>query len=414
MRTQPSFACAVTNASTDRATRVLRIYHSAVVGAWRERDRQLRGRGIDLNTIAPRRWNEGGRDVALEAKEDAVFVVPARTVGRHPYVFVYNPLPLLRELRRHPDLVDVHEEPASLAALEIMMLMAVTRSKAKLVFYGAQNLDKRFPMPFRWIESLALRRADGVHVCNVRAGELFVKRGLRGEVCLLGLGVDVDRFHPSTRGRSSGSSIMFGYVGRLEQHKGVHIVIEAMSRLEDAQLTIVGDGPMTPSLQDQIVRLGLEARVTVHGFCPPDEVAEVYRSFDVLVVPSLDTPSWVEQFGRVAVEAMACGVPVIASNSGALPDVVGAAGLLVTPGSVDAWVDAMNAVAADPARREKMRDDGIAHAGQYRWSEIARRQLEFYETVLASRHDPVTSSSLPTKALSIFRRACVRCRVGCG
>ncbi len=385
MRTKPLVVRAVEKgAATDRATRVLRIYHSAVVGAWRERDRQLRGRGLDLRTIAPRRWNEGGHDVALDEGEDAAFVVPARTVGRHPYVFVYNPLPLLRELRRRPDLVDAHEEPASLAALEITMLMAITRSKAKLVFYGAQNLDKTLPIPFRWIDRLALRRADGVHVCNARAGELFVKRGLRGEVCLLGLGVDIDRFHPSTEARSPAGPIRFGYVGRLEQHKGVHIVIDAIARLEDAQLAIVGDGPMASSLQEQIVRLGLDSRVTVQGFCPPDEVAKIYRSFDVLVVPSLETKSWVEQFGRVAVEAMASGVPVLASKSGALPDVVGDAGLLVTPGSVDAWCAAMNAVAADPALRAKMCDTGIAHAGQYRWSEIARRQLEFYDTVLAS------------------------------
>ena len=374
----------MTGSSTDRATRVLRIYHSAVVGAWRERDRQLRRRGLDLRTIAPRRWNEGGHDVVLDEGEDAAFVVPARTIGRHPYVFLYNPLPLLRELRLHPDLVDAHEEPASLAALEILLLMAITRSKAKLVFYGAQNLDKTFPVPFRWVERVALRRAHGAHVCNARAGELFVKRGLRGHVCLLGLGVDVDRFHPSMQAPSPAGPIRLGFVGRLEHHKGVHIVIDAMSRIRDAQLTIVGDGPMASSLQEQIVRLGLDSRVTVQGFCPPDEVAEVYRSFDVLVVPSLETKSWVEQFGRVAVEAMASGVPVLASNSGALPDVVGDAGLLVTPGSVDAWVDAINAMAADPALRSKVRDAGIAHADQYRWSEIARRQHEFYETVLAS------------------------------
>ena len=364
--------------------KVVRIYHSAVVTAWRERDRQLRHHDVDLRTVAPRRWNEGGRDVLLDVGDDASFVVPSRTAGRHPYVFVYNPVPLLRELRRPGvDVVDAHEEPASLASLEIMMLMALTRSKAKLVYYGAQNLDKRLPVPFRWIERMALRRAAGVHVCNARAGELFVDRGLRGTVCLLGLGVDVERFHPPV-GNGPEGPFRFGYVGRLEPHKGVGVVLDALVGMASAELVIVGDGSSAAEVRAHIDRLGLSDRVTVRGFCSPDEVADVYRSFDALVVPSLETPTWVEQFGRVAVEAMASGVPVLASASGALPDVIGSAGLLVAPGSVDAWRSAMTLVATDPERCASMSAAGLVESAQYRWVEIARRQKEFYETVIAS------------------------------
>ena len=129
--------------------RVLRIYHSAVVTAWRQRDRELRALGCDVRLISSRRWNEGGRIVDLDCAEDQ-FVVGARTFGRHPYGFCYDPRPIVRELRTQRfDVIDVHEEPASLAALELRLLVRLFQPRVPMVFYGAQNIPKRFPVPFR-------------------------------------------------------------------------------------------------------------------------------------------------------------------------------------------------------------------------------------------------------------------------
>ena len=148
---------------------VLRVYHSGVVTGWRERDRQLRDVGCDVRLVSPRRWNEGGRDVELERGDDD-FVVACRTWGRHPYGFVYNPLPIAREIRtRNFDVIDVHEEPASLAALELRIIARMFAPSTPLVFYGAQNIEKRYPFPFRWIERGSLRRAAGAHCCNAEA-----------------------------------------------------------------------------------------------------------------------------------------------------------------------------------------------------------------------------------------------------
>ena len=98
-------------------------------------------------------------------------------------------------------------------------------------------------------------------------------------------------------------------------------------------------------------RRGIADRVEFVGPVDPDDVVDFYRTLDVLAVPSLPTPSWTEQFGRVAVEAMACGVPVVSSDAGALPDVVGGAGIVVPAGDAAALAGALRRGGRHPRRR---------------------------------------------------------------
>ncbi len=245
-----------------RRLSVLRVYHSGVVTGWRDRDRHLRSLGIDARLVCPRRWNEGGRVVPAELGEDAPFVRVARTVGRHPYAFLYDPIALWRELRSRPiDVLDCHEEPCSLAAVEVVVLARLAGVRGPVLFYGAQNLEKRFPIPFRWWERRMLRHAAGAHVCNEDAGRIFRARGMRGPIRTIGLGVDVERFSPADRPVAVGGVLRVGYVGRLEPHKGVQVLIEAVAAVPDAQLEVVGGGSAEAELRALAERLGISDRV---------------------------------------------------------------------------------------------------------------------------------------------------------
>ena len=104
-------------------------------------------------------------------------------------------------------------------------------------------------------------------------------------------------------------------MGRLQARKGVLELIEAVARVDGVDVTFVGDGPDRAALEARIAALGCADRARIVGYVEHDALPELYRSFDVVAVPSLETPVWVEQFGRVAVEAMAAGVPVVASDS---------------------------------------------------------------------------------------------------
>lgn len=359
--------------------RVLRIAHHGVVDAWRERERALSAAGAEVRLVSARRWNEGGRRVGLAARgEDGV--VGAHTVGRHPSVFAYSPRVLWRELSRSPDIVDLHEEPNSLAVAETLAIMRLKRLKAPVLLYSAQNIDKRFPIPFRWFERHALRSAAGAYVCNEEAGRILVRKGLVGACSQIPLGVDAAALAPAAKTGPNEHPVV-GYVGRLEAHKGVDVLLRAAALEPRWHVEITGGGPELESLRGLARELGIAERVSFLGFASGPELRDRYAALDVLAVPSRDTQSWLEQFCRVAVEAMAAGVPVVASDTGAIPDVVGGVGVLVKPDDPRALATAIGD-SLEPSTWAVMRRRGLERAPDFAWAKVADRHLELYRDVL--------------------------------
>jgi glycosyltransferase involved in cell wall biosynthesis len=361
-----------------RHLRVLRISHSGVVTSWRERERDLRRRGVDLTLVTAFRWDEGGAPVPFEAAGDD-FVVPVRTFGTHPNLFVFDPRPLWRLLGDDRwDLVDLHEEPFGLAVAEFLVLRWLRRRRTPFLVCSAQNLDKRYPPPFRWIERRSLSGAAGAYTCNTEAGEILRRKGLRGELELLPLGVDVERFRPVERRPPTGR-LRVGFVGRLFPVKGAHVLVAAAARDPRLDVDIYGAGPEAAALSAQAAELGVTDRVAFHGHVDETMLPAVYSTFDVLAVPSIPVPGSLEQFGRAVVEGQAAGVPSVASASGALPDVVGGAGLLVPPGDPEALCDALVRVLDEPGLWTRLRDEGLISVGRYSWAGVAELQEDLYQ-----------------------------------
>ncbi len=154
-------------------------------------------------------------------------------------------------------------------------------------------------------------------------------------VCYLPHSVDCSVFTPVSKGNAvSNKSSTIGFIGRIVDSKGIGVLMQAFTLLPaSCNLTLVGSGEQAEEYMKLARRLGVVDRFRIHPPVPHSEIPEVLRSFDVLVLPSVETKHWKEQFGRVLIEAMACGVPVVASNSGGIPDVVGDAGILFKTGS---------------------------------------------------------------------------------
>ncbi|GAA1988184.1 hypothetical protein GCM10009718_27180 [Isoptericola halotolerans] len=384
--------------------RVLRVSHSAVVDAWRERERELRRQGLDVALLCAAVWDEGGRDVPLVARpgED---VTGARTWGTHPALFVYDPRPLWRALRTDHEVLDIHEEPFALATAEVLVLARLRRVVDRLrgrpsparpfVVYSAQNLTKRYPVPFRWVERAVLRRAAAVQVCNDEAGRILRAKGARGRIETIPLGVDLAAFSPARR--SPGARPTVGYAGRLAAHKGVDVLLDALAQCPGTDLVVAGAGPEEEALRRR-AEVVAPGRVTFHGPLDGDDLVELYRSVDVLAVPSRDTPGWVEQFGRVVVEAMACGTPVVASRSGALPDLVEGAGLLVPPDDATALAGALRRVLDDDGLAARLSRRGAERAAQCSWPAVATRLHELYRDVASTGPATVEAPSVAVPA----------------
>lgn len=170
------------------------------------------------------------------------------------------------------------------------------------------------------------------------------------------------------------------FVGRLVSTKGGEVAVEALRSVRDrgidTTLTICGEGPEEKALRDRARRLGIEGAVTFEGWATPEELAEYYRNAALLIVPS-----HYESFGVVALEAIASGCPVVASDMGGLPEAVGDCGVLVEPGDPTALADGIE-TALHSENRRSFRAAMPEHVGRHRIDRIARQYLRTFGVIV--------------------------------
>jgi glycosyltransferase involved in cell wall biosynthesis len=190
--------------------------------------------------------------------------------------------------------------------------------------------------------------------------------------------------------RNSNGPILF--IGTIEPRKNLPVLIRAYARLagrRDDVPPLVLAGRTTPASPAILAELSkhpaIAGRVRILGYVPDAERQALYRDASMLVLPSLD-----EGFGMTALEAMAAGTPVVASNRGALPEVVGAAGTLLDPSDETGFADAMDTLLINPARRAADIQAGVSRARQFSWTRSAAGLLDAYREMLqrGSRGDP--------------------------
>ena len=176
---------------------------------------------------------------------------------------------------------------------------------------------------------------------------------------------------------------MVGFLGRFEPQKGLELLCAALARSAAPwHALFVGGGSMEPFLRQFESRH--PSRVRVVTGVPHADVPRWLNAMSLLCAPSRTTAVWREQFGRMIVEAMACGVPVAGSDSGEIPFVIGEAGTVLPEGDPEAWTAAIDRLLGDAALRRDHAARGLARAAErFAWPVVARAHLDWFEQVLA-------------------------------
>ncbi|MCI0770288.1 MAG: glycosyltransferase [Chloroflexi bacterium] len=244
------------------------------------------------------------------------------------------------------------------------------------------------------IERTVMQRADGLVVSTEMEKDDLVKlyQASRCRIKVVPAGVDLELFYP--RGKDDAKQKLgiqenrvILYVGRIEPLKGIDILLKAVALLEDpadTRLVIVG-GSLEDDLELERLKglsetLGIQEKVTFTGSVPQGILPDFYSAADVFVLPS-----YYESFGLVALEAMACGTPVVVSRVGGLKTFIkqGETGYLIPWRCPEPFAQRLDILMANPDLKESMGKAARAQALEMSWSGVADRLLDFYSDLLA-------------------------------
>ena len=378
--------------------RVLVLSHSYIMKPYRRKFALIAERpAVTLRVVTPACWYESFQDIVFEPESDTPceeFPCPIRFSG-YGSRFYYR-----RGVKSHfkdfqPDIIHLEEEAWSLNALQTVWLKRKYCPNSRFIFRTSLSIPskQRFGVLPVWIERRVFRETDRAFPLSINAGKILTDRGYTGKQTPFPNGVDVRHFYKMDvrELRNSlrlGDCFVIGYVGRLLQMKGIDTLLKAVAHLvnRDAtgayRLIIVGQGEDKPGFQKTAETLGIAEQIVWIDAVPPEEVAAYINCMDTLVLPSRTTAGWVEFFGRVLIEGMACEVPVIGSDSGEIPHVLDGAGLVFPEGDADALAERIHRIANDVGLQDDLVERGLTRIKDFTWETIAEKTYQVYQELL--------------------------------
>jgi glycosyltransferase involved in cell wall biosynthesis len=354
---------------------------------------------VELHLAARRDDGDRWRDVAPGSRVHAV--APRRRPGRLAWEQT-TAAALARRTGAH-----VWHGPHYTMPLRIDLPTVVTFHD--LTWFDHPEWHERTKVPFfrTMIRASAARADVALCVSEETARRLRAVTGTTAAVTVAHHGVDHDRFRPDADpaadlGALAAHGITPPFVaahpGTVEPRKDVPTLVAAFARVAaarpDLRLVISGaDGWGSAAAIAAITRSGVASRVVRPGYLPAGVLPAMLRRAEVVAYPSR-----YEGFGLPALEALACGAPLVTTRGSALEEVVGDAARLVPPADVDALAGALDALLADAAARDRLRAAGPVQAARFTWSACVDRHLEAYATATA-RHRPVGGGRTATAAV---------------
>lgn len=332
--------------------------------------------GWDVTIILPDRWKTDFKSQytvqTLPSFQGKVIPIGVFLKGKIPLHFYHFSI-FKAVHRERPDVIYVHNEPYALSTFQIMLFNFLFLRKT-IGFYAAQNLQKKYPLLFRVMENFNFKAADYCFPVTESAAFALRKRGFTGKISVLPLGVTQNHIRmPAIENSAAESNIpkhfVIGYVGRLVPEKGIDVLLRSLALLRsvDWECHIIGEGKIKEDLVKLSMDLSVDARTRFLGYVGHGEISLYMNKFSVLVLPSLTMPNWAEQFGRVIIEALAAGIPVIGTNSGEIPFLIKKleGGIVVDEGDPAALAEAIGKLVSDPDLVKRYATQGRQNVEKY-------------------------------------------------
>lgn len=390
--------------------RVLVASHTYIVDLNCEKFRTLAHLEPDLEVtvVVPKRWRPGGvqnRIVETESWQDGRFrVVPITNFSQNNQgllIFGLDLVKLLLDFRPH--VIQVEQGSKGLAYAEMITLNRLLGLKAKMLFFTWWNLPYELKFPISTLEAYNLGGTDGIISGNQDGADILRDRGYQGPIRVMPqLGVDETLFQPAPQLELAASlginteDFVVGFVGRFVEEKGLLTLAKALGQLKDHahpwKWLLLGRGPLKDDLTQLASELGIQDRIIWVESVPHDDVPRYINLMSTLVLPSettykfktLTAVGWKEQFGHVIIEAMACQVPVIGSDSGEIPYVIRDTGLVFPEGDTDQLADRIQSLMESSELHTHLSKKGYERAmAQYTNQALARQVLDFYRELVA-------------------------------
>ncbi len=337
---------------------------------------------LEISLLAPHWWREESRKVYLEKDYNKDYTIYKGRIlfTSHTALsfYIFGVYKLLWQIK--PDIIDIYEEPWSLTTLQILLFRKLFLRKSKVMFYSAQNINKKYPFPFNFIEKFTFNNADYCYPCSKGVVDVLRAKGYQGKIEVVPLALDIS----DEIKKDKNEVFVIGYVGRLVEEKGILDLVNACNQLSKVyKLLVVGDGPLKSKILKIIKFRNIADRVEFAGAVKREDMSEYYAKMDVLVAPSRTTARWKEQFGRMIAEAFMYGVPVIGSDSGSVPETMAGCGIVFRESDVRKLKDAILSVMNNQKAREEMIKRGREYAlNNYKNEIVAEKHYSIYKELL--------------------------------
>jgi glycosyltransferase involved in cell wall biosynthesis len=326
--------------------------------------------GWDFTLLVPETWKDEFGNV-LQATSWPGFevnLVKAPVLQNGNIIFHAYRLNLKRLLlERQYDAIYVNHEPYGVATAQLCWAND-RHTRVPFGFYSCQNIRKDYPPPFSWLERMVYRSSRFAFPITEAVAEVLRSKGYTGVLSVCPLPFDPQLYYPYPKDeippilQRTGKELLIGYVGRIVEAKGLRTLVKALEQLprDGWKLAVIGTGPFDAEFTELIQSSGLANHVLRLGFVPHDETPRYLAGFDLLVLPSETQANWKEQFGRVLVEALACGTPVIGSDSGEIPNLISSSGggIVFPERNASALADALKRMILDETLRQICAEKG--------------------------------------------------------